>query len=107
MRIGYFNIDDVNGDPNTTPNWAAGDSYAKGVRTFILGSSTDNTNDVKPLYDWLYSQSPDGGTPLHNAIKQVGDYYKTAQPWYNDPTVTTADTVNLSCRRFIQYFVFG
>jgi Tfp pilus tip-associated adhesin PilY1 len=97
MRIGYFNINS-GGSKNSSPNWS-GNSYAKGVRNFVLGSSTDNTNDVKPLYDWLYSQSPDGKTPLHNAIQQVGEYYKTAQPWYNDPTVTTADTVNLSCRR--------
>ncbi len=98
MRIGYFNINESGGDENSSPDWS-GNSYAKGVRNFVLGSSTANTTYVKPLYDWLYSQSPDGRTPLHNSIQQVGEYYKTAQPWYNDPTVTTADTVNLSCRR--------
>lgn len=112
MRVGFYNINRYisNSNYQNKPgaNWdgshtltVSGKNYpfAKGVRPFELGASTANTTNTKPVFDWLYSQKAitAGGTPLHNAVKQVADYYQADEPWYGDPIKSS--TGQLACRR--------
>ena len=101
MRVGYYNINN-NGKANSNTITSFNGTYSSQIRPFVLGSNTDNTNYVKPLYDWLYSNTPNGGTPLHNAVEKVGDYYASAQPWYND--TISASSGSLACRRAYNVF---
>jgi type IV pilus assembly protein PilY1 len=55
------------------------------------------------MYNWMYALLPNGGTPSHNSVINVGNYYgnSTGGAWKNDPTSTVAvdKNVDLSCRR--------
>lgn len=77
------------------------------VRLYKTQGSDDDKEYMEDLYDWLYSRDmrglkPQAGiTPLNNAAKVVGEYYKKAQPWKNDPKSSDRVDPNtdLSCRR--------
>lgn len=108
MRVGFYSINknknkseptSWNGTFSSTTQSGVNYPVAKGVRPFELGSTTGNTTNTKPVFDWLYSQKiiTAGGTPLHNAIKQVADYYQTDEPWYGNPTQSNSG--QLACRR--------
>lgn len=61
------------------------------VNTFGDGSKgTQKAN----FWNWLTTITPYGGTPLRSALKAVGEYYKTDQPWQTSPT----DKTELTCR---------
>ena len=102
LRIGYYPINysaSSNaynpGEYNTYPNlW-------RGVR---LSSLANN----QQLYSWLYAYGslPLGGTPLHNSLDKVAQYYNVTSvasenPWATNPAAREAGTSNpeLACRR--------
>lgn len=61
------------------------------VNTFGDGSSgTQKAN----FWDWITTITPNNGTPLRSALKAVGEYYKTAQPWQTSST----DATEYTCR---------
>ncbi|MFC3685606.1 pilus assembly protein [Hydrogenophaga luteola] len=104
IRVGYMLINRKNGSVmdlvpgvNTTNT-----DTLRGVRMLDSGS-TDN----QELYNWLYSQVPRGGTPLHNAVDKVAQYYRAdttgvrENPWSTNPADLANATSNpeMSCRR--------
>ena len=46
------------------------------------------------FWNWITTISPNNGTPLRSALKAVGEYYKTAQPWQTSVT----DQTEYTCR---------
>lgn len=103
IRIGYMLINRKEGQVMDLVPGVAQDNKdtLRGVRLLEFG-----TQDTTELYDWLYGQVPRGGTPLHNAVDKIAQYYRVnasgvnENPWATDPT-TTSSTTNpeMSCRR--------
>jgi len=46
------------------------------------------------FWDWITTITPNNGTPLRSALKAVGEYYKTDQPWQTSAT----DKSEYTCR---------
>lgn len=107
LRIGYLPINDFTsantGNIPMTRNPAVDNSapsVLRGVR-MLQGGSTANTQ----LYGFLNSVTSRGGTPLHNAINVVGQYYRVPNgavenPWATNPAaVASTGNPEMSCRR--------
>lgn len=129
LRIGYLSINRRNGltvgTLDQTPGIDTGNNAVlRGVRLHSQGSS-----DTQRFYTWLYDQdgtqnrdsndgkdpsfssathrreAPYGGTPLHNAMTKVAEYFgvtKSAKenPWATDPsTLASSSNPEKSCRR--------
>ena len=61
------------------------------VQPFGDGSSgTQKSN----FWTWMTNITPNGSTPLRGALKAVGEYYKTDQPWETSAT----DSSKYTCR---------
>jgi type IV pilus assembly protein PilY1 len=74
-----------------------------GVSTTVIQSGVrDFTAATKAsLFNWLYALPANGGTPLPNAMRAVGQYYSRADskgPWSDNPGVVNS-TADKSCRR--------
>jgi type IV pilus assembly protein PilY1 len=91
LRLGYSLIN-ANGSPGT--------AISRSVKLFGSDTTADATNKAN-FYSFLYSISPNGGTPLHSAIDVVADYYKTRSPWLKNPDSAYNVTTNpeLYCKR--------
>ncbi|GAA0558680.1 PilC/PilY family type IV pilus protein [Rheinheimera aquimaris] len=76
MRVGYGAI-------NNNP-------VKRGVLAF---AGTPRSN----FFTWLYGEGASGSTPLRGALKKVGDYYKTDEPYLTVPTDDNSGLV--SCRQ--------
>lgn len=51
------------------------------------------------LYNWLQTMTFDNGTPLPDALKRAGEFYKTATAWQAFPNSTGNTTQNIyACR---------
>lgn len=51
------------------------------------------------LYNWLQSMTFDSGTPLPDAMKRAGEFYRTSTPWQAYPNATGNNTQNVyACR---------
>lgn len=109
MRVGYMLINRKDGTAmNLTPGVNTGNTDTlRGVRRLEKGSA-GNTE----LYNWLYRQTPRGGTPLHNAVDRIAAYYSVGggareNPWTKNPSILasgaadspTATNPEMSCRR--------
>ncbi len=107
LRIGYLPINDFTsastGNIATTRNPAVDNTaptVLRGVRT-LQGGSAANAQ----LYGFLNNVTSRGGTPLHNAITVVGQYYgvpngAVENPWATNPgSVASASNPEMSCRR--------
>lgn len=107
LRIGYLPINDFTsantGNIPMTRNPAVDNSaptVLRGVR-MLQGGSAANTQ----LYGFLNSVTSRGGTPLHNAITVVGQYYgvpngAVENPWATNPAaVASTGNPEMSCRR--------
>ena len=75
IRVGYQRIN------NTT---------LTGVQTF---SGTRRAN----FFDWLHDLPAVGGTPLHRAMVQAGDYLETTPPYRDNPS--DSSSTERSCRQ--------
>lgn len=101
MRVGFYNINKKSGNSGVDNDSVASNSqgtYSGSVRPFRLGDAGYSKN----IFDWIESlpSKVGGGTPLHNAVNNVGDYYATKQPYYNDTiNADTPSSPSLSCRR--------
>jgi len=78
MRVGYGQI-------NTDG------TLVRGVERF---TGTSRQDFFKLLYT---NSSGDGGTPLREALYDVGEYFRKPDPWYDNPP--TQSTNEYSCRR--------
>ncbi|POR11790.1 PilC/PilY family type IV pilus protein [Diaphorobacter sp. LR2014-1] len=81
-------------------------SLIDGVSTTTLESGVRGFSDANKtaFYDWLAKRTqPSGGTPLRQAMDDVGKYFSRADnrgPWGADPG-TDDKTAHASCRRSI------
>lgn len=129
LRLGYLTINRRIGATvpamDKTPGIDTNNpTLMRGVRLYKKESI-----DIQQFYSWLYDQdgslngtsddgkdpgfnstaarhyAPYGGTPLHNAIEKVANYYKVGtdakeNPWAKDPGSLASDTNReVSCRR--------
>ncbi len=69
-------------------------AVTRGVRTFEGG-------DRSQFLQWLINfETPKSNTPLRTALKAVGEYYKTKEPWRTDPEDTSEKWSDmLACRQ--------
>jgi type IV pilus assembly protein PilY1 len=101
-RFGFGSIDG-NDNGNITSlgksNYTTSDGYTLAeVQPF--GASTDSTSQRYNFWKWIANESAGSGTPLRSALKSVGDYYETSQPWSTmegDPGYGTT-TTTYACR---------
>ncbi|MHB8921011.1 MAG: pilus assembly protein [Halothiobacillus sp.] len=98
FRIGFGSIDGANiaGLPSDTYSYY--DAY-NGQTNYIaqvkpFGDGTSGTQKLN-FWNWVIGEQPGGGTPLRQALDQVGQYYQTAQPWQT----SSSDTTQLACRQ--------
>ncbi|MGC8698348.1 MAG: PilC/PilY family type IV pilus protein, partial [Halothiobacillus sp.] len=61
-----------------------------------FGDGTSGTQKAN-FWNWITSESANNGTPLRQALNQVGKYYQTAQPWQTGGNGTDANT-SYACR---------
>ncbi len=61
------------------------------VQPFGDGKSTDQKTN---FWKWITNISPYNGTPLRGALKAVGQYYETGQPWQT----SSSDHKEYACR---------
>lgn len=80
IRVGYGSINN--------------NAVERGVRKF-------EGSDRVEFFEWLRDQNATGSTPLRNALKNVGEYYKNKkEPWRTDPTDTSENWSDmLACRQ--------
>jgi type IV pilus assembly protein PilY1 len=95
-RFGFASINGRNTADIPSPQYSFStsnnsDNKLAEVQPFGDGKSTDQKTK---FWDWLTTISPNYGTPLRDALKAVGEYYKTAQPWETSST----DTTEYACR---------
>lgn len=80
----------------------AGDSTKQGGYTLArvkpFGNGQTAGDHKNKFWDWIVATSPSGGTPLRSALKSMGDYYGTKQPWEHLNEATNK-TEMLSCRQ--------
>lgn len=97
LRVGYTQFNAGN-NPST--------GIARGVRYWNDATAAKWKTQ---MYNWMYALLPNGGTPSHNSVINVGNYYgnSTGGAWKNDPTSTAAVDKNadLSCRRGYHIFL--
>lgn len=117
LRVGYMPINDFElpGTGNvaiaTTPGTVNRPTVLRGVRNLEASSPTSPASANTQLYSWLNNMVSRGGTPLHNAVTRIADYYAvttgvTDSPWSTDPSRPVTHTlpdgstnVEKSCRR--------
>jgi type IV pilus assembly protein PilY1 len=105
FRVGFGSIDgnNISGLPSSTYSYTdsynSQTNYIANVAPFGDGSSsTDQKNN---FWNWIVGESAGGGTPLRQALDQVGQYYQTSQPWStmsSDPS-TVPSTTEIACRQ--------
>ena len=106
LRVGYYNI---NNDESVNGLYPAVDTGSLDRLRGVRISSVSNNN---ALFAWLYNlgSNPAGGTPLHNSLARIADYYQVnskdttaakENPWATDPSSREEATSNpeLTCRR--------
>lgn len=76
LRVGYGTINQS--------------ELARGVRKFIGDDRLD-------FFQWLNDEAATGSTPLRTALKRVGEYYETQEPWLRNPGDSSSG--ELSCRQ--------
>lgn len=97
-RVGFGSIDGGNmgGLPAATysyyDTYNSQTNYIAQVQPFGDGSAGTQR---AAFWSWISGEQPQGGTPLRQALDQVGQYYSTAQPWQT----STSDTTELACRQ--------
>ncbi len=78
FRLGWGQI---NAGSSTIDDASSVRAVQKGVRQYT-GTWKES------FYDWLYSASPSGGTPLRSALQGAGDYYeKSERAWADNPAI--------------------
>lgn len=110
FRIGYLQYNTIG-----NKSYATASSIQRGVRYFRDDAGNSINKWKSQLYDWLYGIVPAGGTPSHQALSLVADYYSGTNsyagssnvrssygnPWKNDPVSTSVENnaQDLACRR--------
>jgi len=99
-RFGFGSIDGNNNSALPSNKYSYYDAY-NGKTNYIaqvipFGDGTANTQKSN-FWNWITSEQANNGTPLRQALDQVGKYYQTAQPWVTGGTGSDAGT-SYACR---------
>lgn len=107
FRVGFGSINGNNmgGLPSSTYSYTDSynnqTNYIANVAPFGDGSSSSDQKNA--FWSWVAGESASGGTPLRQALDQVGQYYQTSQSWTtlsSDPTYgTTNASTPIACRQ--------
>ena len=95
-RFGFGSINGTNTSDIPSPRYSFSTSTNPSNRLAEVqsfGDGTSNTQKAK-FWTWLTNIEPSGSTPLRGALKAVGEYYKTDQPWQTSST----DLSQYTCR---------
>lgn len=82
-RFGFASINGRNTADIPSPQYSfstSNNSDNKLAEVQPFGDGSSGTQKAK-FWTWITNISPNDGTPLRGALKAVGEYYKTAQPW--------------------------
>ncbi len=83
-RLGFGSINGNNNSKLPQSKYSYYDSYNNKTNYIAqvqaFGDGTAGTQKVN-FWNWITSESANGGTPLRQALDQVGKYYQTSQPW--------------------------
>lgn len=99
-RVGFASINGRSRswiENNASPYYSFSTSTQSENRLSEVQSWGDGTTGTQKnkFWGWLVNESPSGSTPLRGALKAVGQYYQTAQPWQT----SSGDTTEYSCRQ--------
>ncbi|MGC9185665.1 MAG: pilus assembly protein [Thiomonas sp.] len=97
-RVGFGSINGKNTSaipesPTPYTYWSPNDASNKIAAVSPFGDGSSGTQKAN-FWNWITTITPSGGTPLRSALKAVGEYYKTDQPWQTSAT----DKTELTCR---------
>lgn len=98
-RFGFGSIDGNNNSnlSSTAGKYSYYDAYNDQTNYIAqvapFGDGTTGTQKAK-FWNWITSESANNGTPLRQALNQVGTYYQTAQPWQT----SSSDATEYACR---------
>lgn len=105
-RVGFGSIDGNNssGLPSSkysyTDNYNSDTNYIANVAPF--GDGSKSTDQKVNFWNWIAGESASNGTPLRQALDQVGQYYQTSQPWTTmstDPASAQGSSTTIACRQ--------
>lgn len=92
FRVGFGSINGRNTAGIPTPSYSfstSNNSSNKLAEVEPFGDGTTGTQKAN-FWSWLVGEIPNYSTPLRGALKAVGSYYQTAQPWQTSDDDTTA-----------------
>ncbi len=96
-RFGFASINGRNtaGIPSPTYTFTTStNSNNKLAEVEPFGDGTSGTQKDE-FWTWLIGETPSNSTPLRGALKAVGQYYSTDQPW----ETSSSDTTKYACRQ--------
>lgn len=95
-RAGISNAFEAQLEDTTRLGWGAINSNY-GVKDEGVRPYGDYAGDFRK---WLYGKNANGGTPLRQALYEIGSYYETDEPWLTDPVnPDDAQKPMASCRQ--------
>lgn len=97
-RFGFASINGRNtakipSSPAAYTYWSPNNASNKIASVVAFGDGSTGTQKAN-FWDWITTITPDNGTPLRSALKAVGQYYKTDQPWQT----SSSDKTEYTCR---------
>lgn len=97
-RFGFASINGRNtanipSSPAPYTYWSPNNATNEIASVTPFGDGSTGTQKAN-FWKWITSITPYNGTPLRSALKAVGEYYKTAQPWQTSST----DASEYTCR---------
>lgn len=97
-RFGFASINGRNTEkipssPAAYTYWSPNNAQNKIASVAPFGDGSSGTQKAN-FWDWITTITPNNGTPLRSALKAVGEYYKTDQPWQT----STTDKTEYTCR---------
>ena len=96
-RFGFASINGRNTAGIPSPRYSFSTSTNSNNRLAeveVFGDGASGTQKDE-FWNWLIGETPNNSTPLRGALKAVGQYYSTDQPW----ETSSSDTTKYACRQ--------
>lgn len=95
-RFGFASINGRNtakipSSPAPYTYWSPNNANNKIAAVSPFGDGSSGTQKAN-FWDWITTITPNNGTPLRSALKAVGEYYRTDQPWQTSDSNQTEYT---------------
>ncbi|MFC4762190.1 pilus assembly protein [Dyella koreensis] len=105
FRVGFGSIDGNNTSGLPSSKYTYNDTYNNKTNAIAnvtpFGDGSSSTDQKTAFWSWIVGEKASNGTPLRQALDQVGQYYQTTQPWSTmstDPSSVSA-TTEIACRQ--------